>query len=140
MKTARLELRPIVPRKPEHVADLEAGRAVGWDLFLGEDVIGFAAIHHIDRRNLCAQLAYELDVEHRGKGLMTEALRFVIDHAFRDLGLHRLEAHVSPENDRSLRLAERVGLVREALLRENVVEDGRFHDTVILAILSDPRN
>jgi RimJ/RimL family protein N-acetyltransferase len=130
----------MLPRKPEHVADFEAGRAVGWELVFEGDAIGYAALHHIDRRNLCAQLAYELDIEHRGKGLMTEALRFLIEHAFRDLGLHRLEAHVDPENDRSLRLAERLGLVREAVLRENVVEDGRFHDTVILAILSDPRN
>ena len=136
MQTERLVLRPMVPRKEEHRADVEAGRAIGWDLVLGELVIGMAALHHIDRKNLSAQLAWELDIEHRGKGLMTEAVRRVIDYAFRELGLHRLEAHVDPSNARSLRLAERLGLSREALLRQNVVEDGRFHDTVLFAVLS----
>lgn len=127
----------MTPRKPEHVADFEAGRAMGWELVIDEAAIGYVALHHIDARNLSAHVAYELDVEHRGKGLMTEALRFAVAHAFEKLSLHRLEAHVDPANDRSLRLAERVGFVREALLRQNVVEDGIFHDTVLLALLSD---
>lgn len=136
LKTERLVLRPLIPRREQHRADVEAGRAIGWDVVLGECVIGMAAIHHIDRKNLGAQLAYELDAEHRGSGLMTEAVRAIIDYAFRELRLHRLEAHVDPLNERSLRLAERLGLVREALLRENVIEDGRFHDTIVLALLS----
>ena len=132
-----MELRPMVPRKAEHIPDFEQGRAMGWDLVLDGAVVGYVAIHHIDQRNLCAHVAYEIDVEQRQKGLMTDALRFAIDHAFGQLALHRLEAHVDPENTASLRLAERVGFKREALLRQNVIEDGIFHDTVLLALLSD---
>lgn len=132
-----LEFKPMEPRKAEHVPDFEAGRAMGWDLVFGGAVVGYVALHHIDQRNLCAHVAYEIDIEHRRKGLMTEALRFAVEHAFRKLALHRLEAHVDPENTASLRLAERVGFAREALLRQNVIEDGIFHDTVLLALLSD---
>ena len=109
--------------------------AIAWDIVIDGDVVGFVGVHHIDKKNQCAQVAYELDIEHRGKGLMTEAMRWLVAKAF-ELGLHRLEAHVDPMNTASLKLAERVGFVREGFLRENVIQDGQFHDTVLLALIA----
>ena len=45
----------------------------------------------------------------------------VIEHARTDLGLLRLEAHIGPDNSRSIRLAERLGFVRETEVESTVV-------------------
>ncbi|MGZ3478513.1 MAG: GNAT family N-acetyltransferase, partial [Polyangiales bacterium] len=107
----------------------------------GEDapigVVGFASI---DRANAGAKVAWELSRAHWGRGLMSEAAARVVAHGFDVLGLHRLEAHIHPDNRPSMRLAERLGFVREGVLRDNYRFEDRFTDTVMFAKLStDPR-
>jgi RimJ/RimL family protein N-acetyltransferase len=92
-------------------------------------------LHHIESEHRCAQVAYELDIEHRGKGLMTEALECLVAHAFGELAFHRLEARVDPGNAPSIALAQKLGFVREGVLRENHWEDGRFHDTIVFGLV-----
>jgi len=48
-----------------------------------------------------------------GRGLMTEALRGAVRFAFDELGLHRVEANVQPDNVRSIALVRRAGFSRE---------------------------
>ena len=96
---------------------------MGWSLVpTGTDlIIGMVGLHHIDRAAALAQVAYEIDREYSGRGLATEAVERVIAHARTELGLLRLEAHIGPENSRSIRLAERLGFVRETELETTVV-------------------
>lgn len=73
-------------------------------------------------------LGYELHPSARGQGLMREALGAVLDWGFAQMALHRVEAQVHPENQPSLRSVERLGFVREGLLREVGFWGGRHHD------------
>jgi RimJ/RimL family protein N-acetyltransferase len=59
-----------------------------------------------------AELLFALDPPWRGRGLCTEAARAVLDFAFRDLGLRRVEGFANPANAPSWRVLERVGMVR----------------------------
>jgi ribosomal-protein-alanine N-acetyltransferase len=52
-------------------------------------------------------------VHFAGQGLMTQALKAAVHYAFNDLGLHRLEANIRPENARSIALVRRAGFRRE---------------------------
>jgi hypothetical protein len=61
---------------------------------------------------------YELARTARGQGLMREALRAAFDWGFAQMGLHRIEAQIHPDNAPSLALAEGLGFVREGRLRE----------------------
>lgn len=72
----------------------------------------------------------------QGKGLMSDALRAVIDHAFAS-GFHRLVADIDPDNAASLRLFERAGFRREGLLRQNWITHLGTRDTVLLAKLRE---
>lgn len=72
-----------------------------------------------------------------GKGLGTEATRLVVDYAFEELDLNRIELTTDEENARAIRCYERVGFIREGLLRRHRLVDGRFSDTVVMGILRE---
>jgi ribosomal-protein-alanine N-acetyltransferase len=59
-----------------------------------------------------------------GRGYMSEALKLVISYAFGELGLHRLEANVQPENAASIRLVQRSGFRNEGYSPHYLFIDG----------------
>jgi ribosomal-protein-alanine N-acetyltransferase len=85
----------------------------------------------------CARVGYSLDHACQGQGLMTEALRAVVRHAFESLRLHRLEASVIPTNERSVRVLERMGFVVEGYARKYLFINGQLRDH-LLTSLSNP--
>jgi [ribosomal protein S5]-alanine N-acetyltransferase len=75
-----------------------------------------------------AYLGYSAFASHVGRGLMTTGVRAVIDMAFDDLGLHRLEANVQPDNQRSINLVRRLGFELEGFSRRYLWVDGAWRD------------
>jgi len=147
---ADIEAARLLPRAPHThleqtksvmrrvLAQREAGTTMGFAVTLRESgaMIGVAGIHHIERDNDCAQIAYEIERAHAGRGLMTEGVARVLELAFREVALHRIEARIDPRNVRSIRLVERLGFAKEGVLREHFKFEGRFYDTAIYARLS----
>lgn len=74
-----------------------------------------------------------------GRGLMTEALRAAAAYAFGELGLHRLEANIQPDNAASLALARRVGFRKEGYSPRYLRIDGAWRDHERWALLADER-
>ena len=65
--------------------------------------------------------------------MATAAVAMALDHAFREAGLHRLEATVRPENAASRRVLERSGFREEGLLRRYLHVDGDWRDHLLVA-------
>jgi len=95
---------------------------------------GLAEIHVSQRR---AEIGYALRRNHWGQGLISEALPAVLYHAYSDLALNRIEAYIDPPNLRSIRVVERLGFVREGLLRQRRWAGGRVHDSWLYAMLHE---
>lgn len=75
---------------------------------------------------------------HQGKGYATEAGRALLAHAFRSLNAHRVIATCQPENPASWRVAEKLGLRREAHFREHLYRGpGIWWDEYFYALLAD---
>ena len=83
-----------------------------------------------------AEIGYDLAKAYWGQGIMHEALTALLDYAFGDLGLKRVEALVMPQNARSKKLLGRLGFTHEGTLREYDHFKGASHDMEMHAILA----
>ena len=75
-----------------------------------------------------AYLSYFAHARHAGEGRMTEALSLAVRHAFRTHRLHRLEANIRPENERSIALVKRCGFRLEGYSPRYLKIRGRWRD------------
>lgn len=101
------------------------------------EIIGTAALGNIVFGSFrSAFLSYKLDGDKTGQGYMSEALRRLIDIAFTDIGLHRLEANIMPRNGPSLRLVQRLGFEEEGLARKYLQINGLWEDHVHMVLLN----
>lgn len=71
------------------------------------------------------------------RGLMTHAVRLTARHAFGELGLHRIESNIQPDNLRSIALVQRVGFQKEGYSRRYLKIGGEWHDHERWALLAD---
>ncbi|MFD3542947.1 GNAT family N-acetyltransferase [Streptomyces sp. NPDC058662] len=71
-----------------------------------------------------------------GRGLVTAACRVLLDHAFGERGMHRVEWLASAANTKSLAVAARLGMTREGVMRQNYLHRGVRQDTEVWAILA----
>jgi ribosomal-protein-alanine N-acetyltransferase len=129
---------------PETAEDFRAllGRPLGESYLIccndDEVLAGSASLGHIVFGNLrSAYLGYSAFVPHHGRGHMSEGLGLVLRHAFGTLGLHRVEANVQPDNERSIGLVERLGFRREGYSPRYLKIGNRWRDHVRFAIVAD---
>jgi ribosomal-protein-alanine N-acetyltransferase len=103
-----------------------------------QDVIGVVNINEIVGGAFqSAYLGYYGMVRHAGRGRMTEAVAQAVAFAFTDLGLHRLEANIQPENHRSLELVRRLGFQKDGFSRRYLRIGGAWRDHERWALLAD---
>lgn len=118
---------------------LATGHGVRWAIrdsagrFIG--TAGFNSL--IRDRASRGELAYDVVRPLWRQGVMGEVLPVVLAHGFGTLGLRRVEAMVTPGNLASATLLERLGFVREGVLRDHAFWKGRFWDQWLYARLAD---
>ena len=98
-------------------------------------LLGTCALWRIDAQCRRAEIGYILGSPNWGQGYMREALSALLDHAFGELDLNRIEADTDPRNERSTRLLERLGFVKEGLFRERCIVDGEVSDAAMYGLL-----
>lgn len=76
-----------------------------------DELIGTACIWNLTADGGTAEIGYELDPAHQGKGIMTEAIKAVLDFAFTEAGLSTLEAWTHKDNTASTRVLLKNGFI-----------------------------
>ena len=84
-----------------------------------------------------AYVGYYALAPHAGDGYMSEGLELVLQAAFRNLKLHRVEANIQPRNAASLALVKRAGFRREGFSPRYLKVCGRWRDHERWAMLVD---
>jgi len=101
-------------------------------------LIGSCQLHNINYIHRSAELQIRLgDNSEWGLGYGTEAVRLLLDFAFKDLNLKKVHLHVFSTNSRAIGVYEKVGFVREGLLRKAAHVDGAYIDVVVMGILRE---
>jgi len=98
-------------------------------------IIGTCSLFEIDLSQKRCEVGIILGQAAWGQGFGAEALEAVLQFAFEQLELLRLEADIDPNNPRSLALFEKQGFQREGLLRERWRVHGEVQDSVFLGLL-----
>jgi len=103
-----------------------------------EELCGGIGITNIRRGvSQSGTLGYWMGQAHAGQGLMGETLPAMLKFCFDDLQLHRIEAACLPTNERSRRLLERAGFVREGYASKYLKICGEWCDHLLFGLCAD---
>jgi ribosomal-protein-alanine N-acetyltransferase len=122
-----------------YVAAGQAGDADGSMLRMGIEMegalAGVANMYKFDKQNRRCDIGYMLARASWGKGVMQEALAALIEYAFEELDLHRIEADIDPRNHASARLLQSLHFIKEGHLRERWIVNGEICHSDIYGLL-----
>jgi len=110
-----------------------------WSITLKEtnQFIGEAGLNLSTTKYKSGEIFYSLSPNFWGNGYATEAVETILTYGFVDLNLHRISAGVATENEGSIKLLERVGMIREGKHRKILPIRGEWWDNYHYAILEE---
>ncbi|MFC6731169.1 GNAT family N-acetyltransferase [Haladaptatus sp. DYSN1] len=99
--------------------------------------VGMITLFKVARREGHGELAIWVDPEFHGNGYGTAAARCIVDFAFDEQRLHRIQARVLETNPASQRIWENLGFTHEGTHRDEDYDDGQFVDMLYYGLLED---
>jgi ribosomal-protein-serine acetyltransferase len=114
-----------------------AGKGFQAGIWFRGELAGMIGYHAINWAGRKVELGYWLAADHSGKGIVTRAARALIDYAFAELDLNRVEIRCATDNTRSCAIPQRLGLRHEGVLRQAEWLYDHFVDHHVYSILKD---
>ena len=105
-------------------------------IWAGQILAGVVTFDYIDWSNRAALIGFWLGKSFQGRGIMTRSCSALIDLAFNELGLNRVEISCALENRRCRLVAERLGFGQEGISRQREWLYDHFVDTVSYSMLA----
>ena len=141
----RAFMTPFDPTRDDAFFSLETAREVAanpdghrFAILDGGELAGVIALSNVSFGAFCsANLGYWIDERRNGRGLATAAVGALVDEAFTNLGLHRLEAGTLLDNVASQRVLEKNAFERIGLARRYLKIDGAWRDHMLFQRVSD---
>ena len=114
------------------------GSTLPFMIMVNGEVAGQITVGNIVRGSLLsAWIGYWVAADRAGGGVATAAVALLTDHAFREAGLHRLEATVRPENAASIRVLTKSGYREEGLFKRYLDVAGQWRDHLCFALTAE---
>ncbi|MDH6365987.1 MULTISPECIES: GNAT family protein [unclassified Breznakia] len=123
----------------EHVLALRmSDLAYSYGIFVEDELIGTFDVFQVERGAMQnAWIGYCIDQDYQHLGYATAAMKQIIQLAFSQLQLHRLEAWVMPSNEQSIHLLERCGFEKIGLAKRSIYVHGAWQDHLIYALCNE---
>ncbi len=103
-----------------------------------DEILGLISLLDIDSVNRSAALHIMIGgAENRGKGIGSFAVRAMVEHAFLNLNLRRIELGVLETNLPAIRLYEKTGFVKEGIKRQSNYKNGKYVNMIMMGLLRD---
>jgi RimJ/RimL family protein N-acetyltransferase len=132
----REDARPMTRDEAVQWVQKLQGQSYAWVIETEGALIGEIRLDRVDARDRRASMAIGIhDPAYLGRGLGSEAIRFLTAHAFDVMRLHRIAIRVLSYNRRAIRAYEKCGFVVEGRERESAFVNGAWHDDVMMGLL-----
>lgn len=129
---------PLGPMIRRLRAQMRDGRGVPFVITYDGEVVGQLSVSDISRGALwSAQIGYWVSGGHAGRGITPTAVALAIDYLFVNLGLHRVEINIRPENAASLRVVEKLQMRYEGRRQRYIHINGAWCDHDSFAVTRD---
>lgn len=109
----------------------------GFAIIIDKNIVGRIGLHHINQQNRVAEIGYWLADGMQGRGIMHKCCKAIINHAFNELGMNRIEIKCATGNSKSRAIAEKLLFKQEAILRQAELLNGKFTDLYLYALLKE---
>ncbi|MGE3465918.1 MAG: GNAT family N-acetyltransferase [Pyrinomonadaceae bacterium] len=113
----------------------EKGESLSLGIFRGETFIGVIGFVGFDRSVRKTEIGYWIDGDEEGKGIVSRATRSLIDLAFDEFSINRIEIRCATSNPRSAAVPRRFGFTEEARLRQSEIRNGVLQDFNVFGLL-----
>jgi [ribosomal protein S5]-alanine N-acetyltransferase len=114
------------------------GQALPWVVTYGGAFAGQLTVGSITwGSSRSGTVGYWIDESFAGHGIIPTALAMAVDHCFRVVGLHRLEASIRPENMASRRVVEKLGFREEGVRVRQLHINGQWRDHISYAVTAE---
>jgi len=100
-----------------------------------DTAIGIFQVHQVESGFQTAEWGFAIGSPFWGSGVFQESAQLMLEFVFDTLDVHRLEARAAVQNGRGNSALRKVGAVREAILRQSLLRNGRYLDQVLYSIL-----
>ncbi|CAM2928675.1 N-acetyltransferase [Chryseobacterium flavum] len=97
-------------------------------------IIGAIGLH--DRDDDKAELGYWIGMPYWNKGYVTEAAKAIVNFGFSQLNLNKIFATHFIHNPASGKIMEKIGMEKEAVLKQHVKKDGDYFDLIMYSIFN----
>ena len=133
---ADMSAEDAVERVKRGLNRLVTGEGFDAGIFLGGEFVGLIGLLHVRERTKSGELGYWLDRKAEGHGLVSRGCAAMIDYAFDELGLRRLEIKLAASNSRSRAVPERLGFTLEGTSRQAEPVGDRWEDLLVFGLLA----
>lgn len=122
----------------ENLKKARRGLTAPFVMLYKNEIVGQLSVSDISWGALqSGQIGYWISKKYAGKNITPTSVALVIDHMLKNLGLHRIEICLKPENKASRRVVEKLGLRFEGTRERYIYIDGEWSDHDCFAITSD---
>jgi ribosomal-protein-serine acetyltransferase len=111
-------------------------KSESYGIFYNHKLVGSIGFVNFNWNSKRMEIGYWIEKDFEGKGIVTKSCKALIDYAFDELLMNRIEIHCATENIRSRAIPERLGFQLEGVLRQSEWRHTRFYDMAIYGILT----
>lgn len=112
-------------------------KEISFVIFFEKKVIGRIGLHHINMDNKIASIGYWITKDAQGKGIITKSCKKLISFGFNETNLHRIEIKAAVENLKSQAIPKKLNFIKEGILREAELVNGKYLDIVLFSMLEN---
>lgn len=122
------------------IKESSAGGAPNFAVLCEGSICGVVGFHEINKQHKIGSIGYWLAQDYSGKGIMTKAVKDLLEIGFRDLNLNKIEIRCAENNIKSRAISERLGFTYEATLRDCEWLYSKYVNHAIYSILASEYN